>query len=93
MAIVGAYARIDIKDPQVVQGRLDALEGVETFDLDAPGTIGLVIEAEGLDAAHDAVSQVVAGTVGVLGVWPVFVHTEDLPSGPEDTKATEEGVE
>ncbi len=76
MIVVGAYARIDPQQPRATRQRLDALEGVETFDLDDLYRVGLLIEADSLDAAHLLIDQVIPAVEGVLGVWPIFVGDE-----------------
>ena len=102
---VGVLARIAIDDAVMVRERLDALPGVETFDVDDPngaeacveavsdvevesgfavdherrasGRLGLVIEADGLDAAHSCLCDQVNRTEGVLGTWPIAVELAD----------------
>jgi len=76
MAVVGAFARIDVSDPQAVHRRLAAVDGVSLFDLDPPGKVGLVIEADDLDDAHEKLRTDIERVDGVLGVWPVYAHLE-----------------
>lgn len=76
MIVVGAYARVDPAEPERVRRRLDALAGVETFGLDDPCRIGILIEARTLDAAHELIEQVIPAVQGVLGIWPIFVGDE-----------------
>ena len=76
MAIVGAYARIDLADPQAVRCRLAEVSGVTLFDLDEPGKVGLVLEADSLDDAHTTLRAGIEKVDGVLGVWPVYADTE-----------------
>lgn len=76
MAVVGAYARIDRSEEALVPARLEALEGVSTFNLDEPGKLGVLIEAESLDAAHALLLQSIEKLEGVLGVFPVYAHAE-----------------
>ncbi len=76
MAVVGAYARIDLSEEALVPGRLEALEGVSTFKLDEPGKIGLLIEAESLDEARSRLEDEIEKLDGVLGVFPVYAHAE-----------------
>ena len=73
MIVLGAYARIDPAEPEATRRRLDALPGVETFGLDDPLRVGLIIEAATLDDAHAQIRQVIPAVEGVLGVWPIFV--------------------
>jgi nitrate reductase NapAB chaperone NapD len=77
MAIVGAYARIDGEASPEVRQRLSAFPNVELFDLADPGKVGLIVEAESLDHAYALVRHDLRRVNGVLGVWPVYVHTED----------------
>ncbi len=93
MAIVGAFARVDQGDVDGVRSRLEALDGVELFDLDEPGKVGLLIESPDLDAAHAMVCQVIERQEGVLGVWPVFADADPddgswLPSPEEPSTST-----
>ncbi len=76
MIVVGAYVRVDPADAEATRERLDALAGVETFGLDDPYRVGILIEAERLDAAHELIEQVIPAVEGVLGVWPIFVGDE-----------------
>jgi nitrate reductase NapAB chaperone NapD len=80
MAVVGAFARIDLSDPQAVRDRLSDVRGVTLFDLDDSGKVGLVIEARDLDAAHATLRREIENTDGVLGAWPVYAHAEPDPS-------------
>ncbi len=84
MAIVGAYARVDQRDLDGVRSRLEAIDGVELFDLEDPGKVGLLIETTDLDKAHAMVCQVIGCQEGVLGVWPVFADAvpDDGPWPP-----------
>ena len=77
MAIVGAFARVETEQVTACRGELDLLDGVSTFDLDDPDKLGVLIEAESLNEAHALITESVRTTVGVLGVWPVYVNTED----------------
>jgi nitrate reductase NapAB chaperone NapD len=82
MAVVGAYARIDLADEVAIRSRLGGVTGVSTFSLDDPGKVGLVIEADDLDSAHDMLLNEIEKLEGVLGVWPVYAHAEpDESSG------------
>ncbi len=84
MAVVGAYARIDLSEEALVPARLEALEGVSTFALGEPGKIGVLIEAESLDEAHARLEDEIEKLEGVLGVFPVYVHAE-----PEEEEGDE----
>lgn len=74
--VVGVLARIDTTDPDGVRQRLNALDGVETFDLAEPEKLGIVVEATGIDDAHDRLRHEVDATVGVLGTWPVAMEMD-----------------
>ncbi len=77
MAIAGAFVRVEVGETEQVERRLNALESVSTFDLPEEGKVGLLIEAENLDAVHKIITKQVPATRGVLGAWPVYVNTED----------------
>jgi nitrate reductase NapAB chaperone NapD len=77
MAIVGAYARIDPDDVPAVRGRIESLPGISIFDLDEPAKVGIIIESDDVDAAHEKLTRHVRGVEGVWGVWPVYVHFEN----------------
>ena len=77
MAIVGAFARVDSEQASACQKLLDELVGVSTFEINDPDKVGILIEADSLDQAHAMVSKTIRSTPGVLGVWPVYVNTED----------------
>jgi nitrate reductase NapAB chaperone NapD len=84
MPIVGALARVEFENLAKTRDRLNALSGVETFDLDQPGKIGILIEVNDLDAAHTLVATTIPQTEGVMGVWPVFVNNEDAVEAARD---------
>jgi len=77
MAIVGAFARVEADQAAACRDELDSLEGVSTFDLDDRNKVGVLIEADSLNEAHALITESVRLTPGVLGVWPVYVNTED----------------
>ena len=77
MPIVGAFARVEIDDSNLVRQRLSDLEGIETFELDEPGKVGLIIEGDDLDAVHAILTRDVRSVDGVLGAWPISVHLDD----------------
>jgi len=79
MVLVGAFARIDPTGGGEVRSRLSALSGVEVFDLDDPGKVGLLIEAADTGLAHRVLTSRVRNVEGVWGVWPVYVHGEGDP--------------
>ena len=84
-ATVGAFARIEVESAGAVRQRLRQLDGVEPFDLDEPGKVGLIIEAACLDDAHEKLTGEIKHTQGVLGVWPIYANFDgdDEPSDPD----------
>ena len=84
MAIVGAFARVDVSGRGETNAALGAIDGVTTFELDEIEKVGLLIEAADLDAAHGLITGAVKRTPGVLGAWPVYANTEDEQDGNED---------
>ena len=77
MAIVGAFARVEIAGFNRCVAGLDAVDGVSTFPLDAPGKVGLLIEAGSLEDAHRIITKQIPTVQGVLGVWPVYASAEE----------------
>ncbi len=83
--VVGVLARIDTTRTREVSTALEAIHGVSVFEVPPPpaggevegGRIGLLIEAEDLDAAHAVLRGQVDRTSGVLGTWPVAVESGD----------------
>ncbi len=80
MTMVGAFARVEASHAEEIRATLDRLPGVETFDLGEPGKVGLILEAEGLDAVHRKLCGDVESVEGVLKAWPVSVHLDDEDS-------------
>jgi nitrate reductase NapAB chaperone NapD len=74
MAMVGAFARIEPGTLDKVVERLEKIDGVSTFDLDDPGKVGLLIEAEDADSAHAKLTKEIRNTEDVWGVWPVYME-------------------
>ncbi len=79
MAIVGAFARVDQESITSCRSALEELNGVSTFDIEDPDKVGILVEAESLNEAHSTITKTIRTTPGVLGVWPVYVNTEDEP--------------
>lgn len=90
MTLVGAFARVDAARRGEVQRGLAMFEGVETFDLDDDGKLGLLIESDSLDAAHELLTKRIEPLAGVLCVWPAFVHAGE-PDDVTPQPATSEG--
>jgi len=78
MTIVGAFARIETTITNDVRLRLDEIAGVETFDLAASDKVGLLVEADDLDAAHELLTRRIVAVEGVLGVFPIYVNDEEI---------------
>ncbi|MFO1077629.1 MAG: chaperone NapD [Planctomycetota bacterium] len=72
--VVGVLARVADEARAAVAARCEALPGVSTFAVDAPGQIGLLIEARDLEEAHDCLRERIDVVPGVLGTWPVTVE-------------------
>ena len=77
MATVGAYVRINTDDRSAIRDQLSRIDGVEPFDLDQPGTLGLIVEAKNIDTAHAMLTGQVRAVHGVHGAWPLYVNIED----------------
>lgn len=77
MPVVGAFARVKNEGLETTVRGLESIEGVSTFEIEAPGKVGLLIEAESLDNAHQVLTDNVRSVEGVLGVWPVYANIED----------------
>jgi len=75
---VGVLVRTAIDPPDDLGDRLSALPGVSTVELEEEGSIGLVLQGESLDEAHDRLRDEVQSLEGVLAAWPV--HLEFPPT-------------
>ncbi len=84
LVVVGVLARIEVSEGEHVRRRLARLEGVETFELQEPEKLGILIEAQSVDLAHRKLLDEVEKVEGVLGVWPVSLETDytEAPKGP-----------
>jgi len=83
MAIVGAFARVDREHAGDCRGALDGFEGVSTFDLDDEDKLGILVEADSLNDAHELITGSIRSAPGVLGVWPVYANIEDEQDWPQ----------
>jgi len=92
MAFVGAWARIDLTRAAAVARDLAGFPGVETFDLEVPGKLGLLIEADDLESAHHMLTVNLTGCEGVLGIWPVYVHDEEADDPARQAKQAVSGA-
>jgi len=88
LVTIGAYARVDEEEAVAVRRRLNALAGVETFELDEPGKVGLLIEALDLERANSMIKGDIRETAGVLGVWPVYADFDDQTASPTGETTT-----
>lgn len=77
MATVGAYIRFDGQHEATVRRELSKMTGVELFELDQPGMLGLIVEADSIDAAHAVLTRDVRAVDGVTGAFPIYVNIED----------------
>jgi len=87
MATVGAYVRFDTEKRAAIREQLSRIDGVEPFDLDRPGTLGLIVEADDIETAHAMLTRQVRAVDGVHGVWPLYVNIEDEQT-TEPTRCT-----
>ncbi len=87
LAVVGAYARIEPGCATAVRATVDALAGVETFDLGETNRIGILIEADGPSQAEHILG-LVENSQGVWGVWPVSVELEEEPDNLVEDDST-----
>ncbi len=71
MTIVGVLVRVEEIHSADVAKRLEALDGVSTFDVEQPSSLGVLLEAEDLDSAHAILREKIEPTEGVLAAWPV----------------------
>ncbi len=85
MAIIGVVARLDDAETHEVQRALSVLDGVTPFAVDVPGKLGVLIEADGADAAHAKLRSEVEAVKGVQGTWPVYADFDS-----EDAEAENE---
>ena len=85
MVVVGALARIVVDDREALCGRLEGLDGVTTFGLPENERIGLILEMDDLGQAQRVLQEVIQEDPGVLGVWPISMHSEHgFAAGTED---------
>jgi len=79
MVTVGVLVRVENESLRDVELALNAIPGVSTLELEEAGSIGLVIEAPDLDAAHSLLCDQVQRTAGVLAAWPIHTQLETQP--------------
>ncbi len=79
MITVGVLVRALQSDLPAIEQRLAALPSVlQTLELEEPGSLGLVLAGEDLDAAHTALTQEVQRVEGVLAAWPLHAELDGL---------------
>jgi nitrate reductase NapAB chaperone NapD len=78
MTAIGVFVRAQPGQLEEVRERLALIEGVQTLELEEPGTLGLVLVADDLRSAHELLANRVEKTAGVLCAWPI--HAEVEPS-------------
>jgi nitrate reductase NapAB chaperone NapD len=89
MPIVGVLARIEIADRERIWQEIDADPALTPFPVeDEEERIGVLIEAEDLEEAHQILKKKVNRVAGILGTWPVYTDLQQLP--PEEPHETEE---
>ncbi len=76
MVTIGVLVRVDEATSPGVEQRLNEIPGVGTFELEEPGTVGVLIQARDLDDAHDSLCRRVRAVDGVLCAWPVHTQLE-----------------
>ena len=74
---IGLLLRTRPGEETRVRNRLGALPRVETFPVDAPGAVGVWLEADGEREAHDRIERELRSVEGVLAAWPVFAYHGD----------------
>jgi len=77
MTIVGILVRLEEEHRAEVAERLSAIEGVSTFEVEQPGSLGALLEAPDLDRAHAILREQIEPTEGVLAAWPVHSDFSD----------------
>jgi nitrate reductase NapAB chaperone NapD len=77
MVMIGAFARIEPGTAGAVIRCLEQMAGVETFELDDPDKVGILIEVDDMDRAHATLTRDIRNLEGVLGVWPVYAHDDE----------------
>ncbi|MAE67849.1 MAG: hypothetical protein CMJ18_26645 [Phycisphaeraceae bacterium] len=90
MATIGGYVRFLPGQELSVRDGLSAIRGVELFDLDRPGTVGVIIEAGSLDDAHGVLERDLRRVEGVTGCFPVYVNIEDESDIPRPSAGAPE---
>jgi nitrate reductase NapAB chaperone NapD len=80
MAIVGALVQTEPKISQVVQKQLATFEDVTVHPFEHPGQMALIIEREDLNQIHHLLTNSIETTDGVLAVYPIYTHLDEVES-------------
>ena len=90
---VGVLARIEMDRRDEISKQLSDIKRVETFDAGSREQIGVLVEADSVDEAHQTITQKIAKTDGVLCAWPVYVNFDDeAGDGDEDLAKLQEAM-
>ena len=81
---VGVLARIEMDRRDEICKQLSDIKRVETFDAGSREQIGVLVEADSVDEAHQTITQKIAKTDGVLCAWPVYVNFDDEDDSDDD---------
>lgn len=76
MALLGVLARVQVADRELTIEQLAEIDGVSTFPVEDDERLGILIEADKVNRAHEILTTEVDRLPGVLGTWPVFNHFE-----------------
>lgn len=83
MVTLGVLIRIEANTLSEVESSLNALAGVTTLPLEEAGTLGAIVHAPNLDAAHSMLCDRIQKTEGVLCAHPI--HTELASTNQEES--------
>ncbi len=72
--LVGILARVDYEANPGLRDDLRRIEGVSTFEVGDEAKLGILLEADDVDAAHHTLRQEIEKTAGLLAAWPVYSH-------------------
>lgn len=93
MVLIGVLARIVPGQRAALWTDLSERPGVQPFEVDDDDRIGLLVEAESLESAHDRLRGEINQVDGVLGTWPVYVDLEDETGAEQAVRAALQGGE
>ena len=92
MVLLGILARVDCEARDQVEDELTRMGGVETFGVEDPLRMGILVTADDLDSAHAILTRRIDYLEGVLGTWPVYASYEDADFGETEASRKESGV-